>query len=247
MAEIFELLRGKSAGLIFLCLILTAGMALAQEPLPGDGEDDSSEPFVAETAQSLPETTEPDTVRTNIWLTEALMGEIVTRAARVLPPPPSAVRLNLTGNTDADGLLKEAMVRVLGGLGYTLYLPDEDEARLAAVDYQLDSEVVGVELSYPDVGRTLGIWRQWVARELTVTAQVEVSAEDSGLILFSDRIVRSFADRVSSDDFGHVDSSLYDFTTAETKESGWKSRMEEIVVLGALAGLVAVYFANTTD
>ena len=40
-------------------------------------------------------------------------------------------------------------------------------------------------------------------------------------------------------------SELYDFTTAETSESGWQRRIEEIVVLGTLAGLVAVYFANT--
>ena len=175
------------------------------------------------------------------------MGEVVTRGTRILPPPPAAVRLYQNGNTDADDLLKEAMVRVLGGEGYSLFLPEDDEARLAAVDYEIEFEVVGVELSYPEVGRTLGIWRQWVARELTVTAQVEISAADSGRLLFSDRIVRSFADRVSNGDFQHVDSTLYDFTTATTSASGWKGRLEEIVVLGTLAGLIVIYFANTTD
>ena len=48
-------------------------------------------------------------------------------------------------------------------------------------------------------------------------------------------------------DFDRVNSDLYGFTRAQTAESGWQRRMEEIVVLGTLAGLVAVYFANTTD
>ena len=66
-------------------------------------------------------------------------------------------------------------------------------------------------------------------------------------MLLSDQVQRRFSDRVSSDDCGTVDSQLYDFTTAEISESGWKGRMEEIIVLGTLAGLVAIYFANTGD
>lgn len=195
----------------------------------------------------LPGVVEADTVRTNIWLTEALLGEIALRSTRSVPPSPAAIRLISTGNSEGDELLQEAMVRVLGGQGHTLFLPDEDEARQGAVDYLITYHLVGIELDYPDVGRTLGIWRQWVARKLTVTAQVEVSAADSGRLLFSDRVSRSYSDRVASGDFDEVDSNLYDFTSAEMAESGWQNRMEEIVVLGTLAGLVAVYFANTTD
>lgn len=237
---------------LLLGLMLTAGPAASQDSAPvpeGDPVDavERDEASLAEKPRALPGTTSPDSVHTNIWLTEALMGEIITRAGRVLPPPPAAVRLVQTGSSEADDLLKEAAVRVFRGQGYTLYLPAEDQARQAAVDFVVSFHVVGVELAYPDVGRTLGIWRQWVARELTVTAQVELQAADSGRILFSDRVTRSFADRVADGDFGRVDSNLYDFTTATTAESGWQRRLEEIVVLGTLAGLVAVYFANTTD
>jgi len=227
-------------------LLLAAGSAVAQDSVAaGGGQDDPAQ--LAGKPAALPGATLPDTVRTNLWLTEALMGEIVTRAARVLPPPPAAVRLVQNRDADADDLLMEAMVRVLGGQGYILFLPDEDEARQAAVDNVITFHVVGVELSYPDVGRTLGIWKQWVARELTVSAQVEITAADSGRLLFSDRIFRSYADRFASDYFDNVDSGLYDFTTAETTESGWQARIEEIVVLGTLAGLVIVFFANTAD
>lgn len=230
--------------LAVLILMLAAGAATAQE---GNWTDDLEQPVEDTRPQALPVTTAPDSVHTNIWLTEALMGEIVTRTSRVLPPAPAAVRLVQTGSTDGDELLMEAMFRVLGGQGYSLFLPDEDEARQAAVDYVVTFHVVGIDLVYPQVGRTLGLWRQWVSRELTVTAQVELSAADSGRILFSDRVTRSFADRIADDDFQRVDSSLYDFTTAQTAESGWHRRFEEIVVLGTLAGLVAVYFANTAD
>lgn len=232
--------------LLVLFLCVSALPASAQDEDYEDTETVTVMPL-SEQAEALPRPTDPDTVRTNIWLTQALMGEIVTRASRVLPAAPAAVRLVQTKRSDADDLFKEAMVRVLGGQGYTVYLAGDDEARLAAVDHVITFQVVGVELEYPDVGRTLGIWRQWVARELTVSAQVEISAADSGRLLLSDRISRSFSDRIADGDFDHVDSSLYDFTTADTSESGWQRRIEEIVVLGTLAGLVAVYFANTAD
>lgn len=230
--------------LLFLFLLGAIFPARVMAQIDEDPENPDLSPVKALT---LPRAAEPDTVRTNIWLTEALMSEVAARATRSLPPAPGAIRLEPTGNSDADGLLQEAMVRVLGGQGYDLYLAGGDEARQGAVDHVITFEVVGVELAYPDVGRTLGIWRQWVARELSVTAQVEIAAADSGRLLFSDRLTRTYSDRVSDGDFKKVDSDLYGFTTAQTAESGWQRRMEEIVVLGTLAGLVAVYFANTTN
>ena len=230
-------------GFALVCCLLVAS------PVPGQMDDEEDMGFFPDSPQpqQLPTAAAPDTVRTNIWLTEALMGEIASRSTRVLPPAPGAVRLERTGNSQADELLNEAMARVLGGQGYDLFLAGDDDSRQAAVDHVVSFQVVGVELTYPDVGRTLGIWRQWVARELSVTAMVEISAADSGRLLFSDRLTRTYTDRVPDGDFDRVDSDLYGFTTAQTAESGWQRRMEEIVVLGTLAGLVAVYFANTTD
>ena len=168
-------------------------------------------------------------------------------AAAHLPPAPAAVLLVNTGDDDLGDLFTGAASRALARRGYDLFLPDEDPARQAAVDYELSFDVKDVDLTYPDVGRTLGLWREWVAREMSVTALVEITEADSGRLLLSDRICRRFSDRVPSDDFDLVNSSIYDFTSAETGESGWHSRLEEIVVLGTLAGLVAVYFANTSN
>ncbi len=196
---------------------------------------------------ALPAVAAADTVRTNIWLTEALMAEIVSSTARVLPPPPAAIQLDQIQDTTEDDLFKAAIVRVLGGLGYEIYVTDDDPAMQAAVDCIYTFSVHGVVLQYPEVGRTLGLWRRWIDRELLVTAQVDVTMANSGRMLMSERIERQFSDRVPDDDFDLVDSNLYEFSTAETSESGWKGRMEEIIVLGTLAGLVAVYFANTGD
>ena len=196
---------------------------------------------------SLPSAAEADTVRTNVWLIEALMAEIVAASAQVLPAPPAAIQLIQKRDMVEDDLFKGAVMRVLGGLGYEVYLADEDPAHQAAVDCFYTFSVHGVELDYPDVGRTLGLWRRWIDRELKVTAQVDVTMANSGRMLLSDRIQRRFSDRVPDDNFGTVDSDLYEFSTAETSESGWKGRMEELIVLGTLAGLVAVYFANTGD
>jgi len=196
---------------------------------------------------SLPAAATADTVRSNVWLTEALMAEIVASTGRILPAPPAAVQLVQNSLTVEDDLFKAAVVRVLGAMGYEVYIGDDDPSHQAAVDCIYSFSVHGVELIYPEVGRTLGFWRRWIDRELKVTAQVDVTMANSGRLLLSDRIQRSFSDRVSDDDFDAVDSDLYEFTTAETSESGWKGRMEEIIVLSTLAGLVAVYFANTGD
>jgi len=182
---------------------------------------------------ALPAVAAADTVRTNVWLTEALMAEIVSSTARVLPPPPAAIQLDQIQESTEDDLFKAAIVRVLGGLGYEIYVTDDDPAMQAAVDCIYTFSVHGVVLQYPEVGRTLGLWRRWIDRDLLVTAQVDVTMANSG--------------RMLDDDFDLVDSNLYEFSTAETSESGWKGRMEEIIVLGTLAGLVAVYFANTGD
>ncbi len=234
--------------LLFLVFLLTVAPWSTFAEEPGDQEpSETGTKALSSGPLGLPSAAEPDTIRTNIWLTEAIMAEIVASTARVLPSPPAAVQLVQEMSSKENELFKSASVRVLGGLGYGIYLEDEDPARQAAVDCIYSFSVHGVELVYPEVGRTLGLWRRWVDREMKVTVQVDVVMANSGRILLSERIQRQFNDRVSADQFEMVDSDLYAFTTAETSESGWKSRMEEIIVLGTLAGLVAVYFSNTGD
>ena len=79
----------------------------------------------------------------------------------------------------------------------------------------------------------------------STTFPAQVSTASTGQLLFKDIVERRFSDRVDNDDFEDVETDLYDFTTAETVGSGWQNRMEEIVVLGTLVGLIAIYFANT--
>lgn len=193
----------------------------------------------------LPAGAGADTVRTNLWLTEALMGEIVTAAAKALPEAPGSVRLAARREDLRNDVFQAVAADILAQDGYELYLADDDSSTIGPVDYVFSYDVQNIDLTYPEVGRTLGIWRNWVQRELAVSALVEVSEEATGRLLLSERIERRFGDRIGSDDLSRVDSDAYDFTTAETAASGWQNRAEEIVVLGTLAGLVAIYFANT--
>jgi len=106
-------------------------------------------------------------------------------------------------------------------------------------------DVISVDLAYPEVGRTLGLWRRWVSRNIQVTTNIEVTELESGRLLLGERMTRSFNDRLENQNFDDVNSEVYDFTAASTSESGWKRRTEEIVVLGTLAALIAIYFTNT--
>lgn len=197
------------------------------------------------TALQLPGLAEPDTVRTNLWLTEALMGEIVSHAAGFIPAAPGSILLVAKKGDDQDDLFGTVAAGILRKSGYELYLAADDSVEIGPVDYVINYSVVGVYLTYPEVGRTLGIWERWVGREVAVTASVEISGSPGGQLLFKDVLDRKFSDRVDNDDFDNVESDVYAFTTAQKTGSGWQNRMEEIIVLGTLVGLIAVYFANT--
>ncbi len=221
--------------LVLATVMLVSGFAVAH----------AEEDVAAKSVAQLPGLAEPDTVRTNLWLTEALMGEIVAHAASFIPAAPGAILLVGKTGDGKNELFGTVATGLLRKNGYELFVAADDSTEIGPYDFVFNYSVVGVDLTYPEVGRTLGIWQRWVGREVAVTASVEISASPGGQLLFKEIVERKFSDRVDSDDFDSVESGLYPFTTAEKAGSGWQSRMEEILVLGTLVGLIAVYFANT--
>ena len=123
---------------------------------------------VSSGAGGLPAPADPDTVRTNLWLTEALMGEIVSVAAASLPPGPHALKLVDQGGSQGDELFGGVAAKILREQGHELFVAGEDSTAAPDVDYVFGYRVIGVELAYPEVGRTLGIWQRWVARDLSL-------------------------------------------------------------------------------
>ncbi len=267
-----------SGALVVTSVFVVQTVAAQTVGEPSDAGQPSARSLGA-TPALLPDT--PDTVRTNLWLVEALMAEIVADVARALPPVPAEIVLEPTGDTEADELMSTVIARELAVLGYDVFraVPDAadllDEEETDPVDGQYDQEepddggpgggesygagdagtaiesllltyrVVDIALYYPDKGRRLVLWRQWVARDIELTVMVSLQELASGRLFLSDRYTRSFSDRVPDDDFEAVNSDIYPFTSGEPAQSGWKGRIEEIVVLGALAALVAVYLSNT--
>lgn len=185
-----------------------------------------------------------DTIRTNLWVAEALMGETVAVAERHLPPPPLAVVLVPADKEQRTNLLTTMITERLTDAGYRVHL-DEAPADSTAHHCELRYQVIELMLGYPASGRRFGLWRDWVARDMSFTALYTIVETPGGEVLFNDRVCRTFRDRVPSDDLAACQSPAYPFTRAEVKSGGWQRRVEEIVVLGALAGLVAVYFQNT--
>ncbi|MBU2502991.1 hypothetical protein KJ682_16795 [bacterium] len=188
-----------------------------------------------------------DTVRTNLWLAESLLAEVAAEGVAALPQDGGRVRLQSALDTPAAHLFQTVATGLLADRGYEVFLDTGEEGVPAPVDYVFGYRVLGVQLDYPEVGRTLGIWRNWVGREVEVSVMLELSEAATGRVLLNRKVDRGYRDRFDDHELGRVESPLYDFTTAEIKGSGWQDRMEEVVVLGTLAGLVAVYFANTSD
>lgn len=190
-----------------------------------------------------------DSVRTNLWLCDALLDEAVRQAAGALPAPPGAVVLEsvFTGKNESEAqlLLGQSVFGVLDDAGYEIYEAFADTADAGIPEYFFSYQLKEIALEYPRVGRTMGLWRRWIDRDVSVAADLRITEAATGRILFDDMVRRSFSDRVAASDLDVVESELYGFGNAELEEAGWRRRLEEIVVVGSLAGMVAVYFANT--
>ncbi len=193
-----------------------------------------------------------DTVRTNVWLAQAVLAEVVAEIAAALPPAPGDVVVRPLVKAPGNALLIGAVEDLLKPRGYTIYLDERDIAgksaptsRLPAGSSELRLSCEEIALVYPRVGRRFGLWRQWVDRELSVTVLVTILDRDTGRMLYDERVTRAYGDRVPANRLDDVRSSAYTFTDAEVAEVGWRRRVEQTVVLGTLAGLVALYFANT--
>ena len=185
----------------------------------------------------------PDTLRTNLWVAEALLGSVVSDLLLDLPPPPARILLVPASTEPAANLLTSVATNMLQRAGHKVHLdkvPPGTEEPVIELRYRVE----GLQLDYPATGRRLGLWKSWFSRRMAFTAQVTVVNRFDGQVLSSRRISRTFMDRVPYDHRAVIESSSYSFTQAQPQASGWTRRLEEIVVLGALAGLVAIYFAN---
>ncbi len=227
---------------IVACLLLVSSCALA-------AESDSAPAAAA----AFPTGAAPDSLRTNLWLSEAMMGEIVEEMVAVLPPGPMDVSLRPAAAGEESDLFLTVAHAELARRGYRLFLdesrslpPDQRAAYEAPdVDLEIRFSVEDLSLTYPAAGRRFGLWRQWVDRELDLTVIVTVLEQRTGRMLIDRRLSRTFGDRVPSDLLDHVESKMYPFTAAEVSEGGWRGLLEQIVVIGALTGLITVYFANS--
>ncbi len=188
--------------------------------------------------------TAADTVRTNLWLTEALMAEASEPVIAAMPPAPAVVSLVPADREKGTGLLTTVLTSRLQRAGYEVHV----EAVKGTSDspaYELRYEVLDLAVAYPETGRRLGIWRQWVGRSLVFGGSFMLVETPGGRVVYNEHVRRSYRDRVSSDDLAGVQDAAFPFTMAQAQDSGWHRRLEQVVVLGALAGLVAVYFQNT--
>lgn len=243
-------------GLVLAALLLAAGAAA----LPCVGPAGAAATTAADTTQAreptprLPGVGAADTVRASVWLARALLAEVVAEVAAALPPAPGHVVVRPLTRSDANPLLIGVVEDLLAARGDTTYLDERDIAdkskpaptpRLPAGGSELRLSCEELALVYPRVGRRFGLWRQWVDRELSVTVLATVLDRESGRLLYDGRLTRAYGDRVPAARFDDVRSSAYGLGNAVIAEGGWRRRVEQTVVLGTLAGLVALYFANT--
>ena len=237
-------------GIVVVLAVLGSAVAQAQsDPDPGSAQ--------------LPAMSAPDTLRTNLWLCEALMTAIVDEVATEMPSAPLRVRLAPEGDDDASELFTTMLATGLARRGYELFLPLDPVAETqpdsngtdvvepppvvpdGEPTHQLSYRVNNLQLDFPADARRFGIWRQWVSRRVTVGAVVSLTDIVTGRLLVRRSLERSYQDRVADGNFEHINSNHYEFTRGEAPTGGWwHRRLEEFVVLGTLTGLVAVYFAN---
>jgi hypothetical protein len=187
---------------------------------------------------------QPDTIRTNLMVAEALLGDALAAITAELPASGATVVL-VPGSTEAAAnLLTTVATHHLLAAGHVVHL-DQPTVGTDGPVYELRYRVDRLDLSYPDSGRRFLLWSAWVDRKVDLVVQLTLVDAADGQVITSQRLVRRFQDRLEVDQVAAVEAPLYPFTTAAVEGGGWTRRLEEIVVLGTLAGLVAVYFANT--
>ena len=225
----------RSALLVLLTTLIPFATMAAEVAAPAETPADPALAFSGDG---------PDTLRTNLWVAEALMGEATQSVLDQLPPPPAAIVLVPSDTEQPATLLTSVATHHLQGAGYSVHL-DQAPAGTDQPVLELRFRVEDLALSYPAVGRRLGLWKSWVDRKMDLAVQITVVDRADGQILVSRRVARRFQGRIPAGYMDAVESDIYPFTRAEQQASGLSRSFEEIVVVGALAGLVAIYFANT--
>lgn len=226
-----------ASSLIVLVLLLLATVVVAQTDDPDTAATTIVAPNIVLT------TSGPDTLRTNFEVAAALMGQAIGSLAADLPHPPAVMVLVPASTELAADLLTDVTFKHLQAAGYEVYL-DQAPSGTELPVYEFRYRIQNLQLAYPTSGRRLLFWKSWVGRQMDLVLQITVVG-DEGQMLLSRRLAHGYQDRVPVKYVEAVESTAYPFTQAEEQPSGSSRRLEQIVVLGALAGLVAVYFANT--
>jgi hypothetical protein len=237
-------------GPILLMAVTAAGAADPAPPAAAGAIASASADSVAVTTVAAPlpvpsfATMGNDTLRSNLWIAEALLASAVDEVRRELPPAPAVVLL-VPGSTEAAAnVLTDVATRRLQREGYLVHL-DRVPADTALPVVEVRYRVTKLALQYPDSGKRLLLWQSWVARQMELAVQFTVIDREDGQVLLSRRLVRLYQDRMPHEYLTFVESSEYPtFTKATPQTRSWSRRLEEIVVLGTLVGLVAIYFTN---
>lgn len=192
-------------------------------------------------------------VQSNLFEVRALLFDVAEKIGDRVPAQNVDVVFVPSASHEANDLFLEAMTTVLTNAGHTVLLDesssassqDDTEYIKPVGDYRIVFNLKDIDLAYPDAGRKFGLWRQWVDRDLSVSVHARVIESSSSVVLLDKLITNSKYDRISSNDFDTIESSAYSFTNSDVSESGVRRVFEQVVVISALSGMIAAYFANT--
>ncbi|MBD3221763.1 hypothetical protein GF314_11035 [bacterium] len=229
----------RSGFRLAVLVVVTAVATLAS--VAGAARAEDTPPIAPEAVLA---STGEDTVRTNLMVAEAMLGDALAEVTAELPPGPVAVLL-VPGSTEpAANLLTTVATHHLLAAGHRVHvdvIPPGTEGPVYELRYRVDD----LALTYPDSGRRFVFWDSWVDRSMDLAVQFTLVDHADNQVVASRRVVRRFQDRVEAEQLAAVETRSYPFTMASVEGGGWSRRLEEIVVLGTLAGMVAIYFANT--
>jgi len=188
-----------------------------------------------------------DSVRTNLWLARALLTDLSRDILADLPSGCRTVELVSEQQDPVSELFEPILFATLHQAGIAVYsAADRDSAATPpAPGYRVRYRFEKVALSYPAEGRTFGLWRSWLDRELAISAVYKVVQLPAGRIVVSRRRVHRYDDRLPAAQRRLVESDAYSFTSADLPGGGPRVLLEQMVVLGTLVGMVVAYFANT--
>lgn len=148
---------------------------------------------------------------------------------------------------DIDFVFQNVMLKRLTDAGFRVSerrIELESGELMETPAFELNYQLISLNLKYPDISRSYWIGAKEVEREAEINVFSQLIDLSSGDIIWVGETQKRYEDRISYSLLEKVEDPQHDFTRPPRKELRWSTLIEPAIVTGIVTGLVYLFFAN---